>query len=106
MNTYLSLAIATLLLIGSGCTRATDSASPVEAASLTTCPEPRPQVCTREYLPVCASRDTGIRCVTTPCPSAEWKTYGNACDACSDPKVLGHRAGACDTAGSPVEAAE
>ena len=61
------------------------------------CKDPRPQICTREYRPVCATRDTGVRCVTTPCPATELKTYGNACSACGDPKVLGYRAGACKT---------
>ena len=59
------------------------------------CKSPRPEVCTREYRPVCAQRDTGIRCVTAPCPSSEWVTLGNACSACSELKVLGYRAGAC-----------
>ncbi|GAB3537863.1 hypothetical protein GCM10027343_02080 [Noviherbaspirillum agri] len=66
-----------------------------EPENLTQCRDPRPQMCTREYKPVCASRDTGVRCVTTPCPSTEWRTYGNACDACSDSKVSGYREGAC-----------
>lgn len=66
-----------------------------ESEKLTQCRDPRPQMCTREYKPVCASRDTGVRCVTTPCPSTEWRTYGNACDACSDHKVSGYREGAC-----------
>ena len=61
----------------------------------TQCPEQRPQMCTREYLPVCATRDTGIRCITAPCPSAEEKTYGNACSACADVKVIEFRTGAC-----------
>ena len=60
------------------------------------CEDPRPQMCTREYRPVCALRDTGIRCVTIPCPSTEWKTYGNACDACADVDVIGHLPGACE----------
>lgn len=62
----------------------------------TRCEDPRPEMCTREYLPVCALRDTGVRCVTTPCPSIEWKTYGNACDACADADVIGHVRGACE----------
>lgn len=62
---------------------------------LTSCPEQRSPICTREYLPVCATRDTGIRCITAPCPSSEEKTYGNACTACADVKVVGHRPGAC-----------
>jgi len=60
------------------------------------CTEPRPQVCTREYRPVCARRDTGVRCFTTPCPATELKTYGNACSACGDPKVYGYVPGACE----------
>ena len=61
----------------------------------TVCREPRPEMCTQEYRPVCADRDTGVRCVTTPCPSTEQVTYSNACTACSDPKVMRHRPGAC-----------
>lgn len=63
---------------------------------VTTCPEQRSQICTREYFPVCATRDTGIRCVTTPCPSSEEKTYGNGCTACADEKVMEYRIGACE----------
>lgn len=79
----------------SGC-----AAAPQPPAALTDvdtrCEDPRPEACTRDYRPVCALRDTGIRCVTIPCPSTEWKTYGNACDACSDADVIGHLPGACD----------
>jgi len=63
----------------------------------TECEDPRSEMCTREYRPVCAKRDTGIRCVTTPCDSTEWVTRSNDCTACSDPSVLGHRPGACPT---------
>lgn len=59
------------------------------------CSEHRPQICTREYLPVCATRDTGIRCITTPCPSTEQVAFGNACTACADSKVSEYRSGAC-----------
>ena len=59
------------------------------------CVEPRPELCTKDYRPVCALRDTGVRCITTPCPSTEWKTYSNACSACSDPDVMGYKNGAC-----------
>jgi hypothetical protein len=47
------------------------------------------------YLPVCATRDTGIRCITTPCPSTERKTMSSACSACSDPRVVSHVKGEC-----------
>ncbi len=61
----------------------------------TTCTDPRREMCTREYRPVCADVDTGIRCIKAPCPSTEKKTYSNACTACADKKVMGHRPGAC-----------
>jgi len=49
-----------------------------------TCPEPRPQICTREYNPVCARLQDG-----------SVKTYATGCTACSDPAVRGYRPGAC-----------
>ncbi len=60
------------------------------------CADPRSPICTQDYLPVCGLRDTGIRCVTTPCDSTEWKTYSNACTACSDTSVERYRPGACE----------
>lgn len=60
------------------------------------CKEPRPQACIEIYRPVCAVRDTGIRCITTPCPSIERVTYGNACSACADKAVFAYKAGACE----------
>ena len=63
------------------------------------CAEPRPQACTRDWRPVCGLRDTGVRCVTTPCPSWETRTYGNACTACADPAVARWRPGECQTEG-------
>ncbi len=64
------------------------------------CEEPRKPMCTREYRPVCAEVDTGVRCVKEPCPSSERKTYSNACTACADEKVTGYFAAACDTLGT------
>lgn len=64
----------------------------------TTCTEPRPEMCTKDYRPVCATVDTGIRCITTPCPSTEQRTYGNACSACGDEKVISHVPGECAAA--------
>lgn len=63
-----------------------------------TCPEQRPQVCTMDYRPVCATRDTGVRCVTAPCPSSELKTFSNACTACADPKVISYTPDECGPA--------
>ena len=51
----------------------------------TACGEPRPQVCTMDYNPVC-----GLR------PAAERRSYGNACGACADPAVVAHVPGTCE----------
>ncbi len=59
------------------------------------CKSPRPDICTQEYLPVCATRDNGIRCITTPCPSTENATYSNACSACADADVFHYRPEEC-----------
>jgi hypothetical protein len=66
-----------------------------DAPKSVACTDPRPQLCTMEYAPVCATRDTGVRCITTPCPSSELKTYSTGCTACSDAKVSSWVQGAC-----------
>lgn len=50
----------------------------------TVCVEPRPQVCTQVYQPVCATRRDGSA-----------RTYGNSCQACGDGAVISHRPGPC-----------
>jgi hypothetical protein len=52
-------------------------------------------MCTKEYRPVCAEVDNGVRCVTTPCDSTDQKEYATGCVACSDPKVQGYWPVAC-----------
>ena len=51
---------------------------------LVACEEPRPQLCTMQFDPVCGL--TGHN---------QYKTYSNACSACSDASVPGHSPGAC-----------
>ena len=48
------------------------------------CTDPRPQVCTRDYRPVCGTRRDGTR-----------QTYDNACGACADANVVSHIPGPC-----------
>ena len=62
----------------------------------TLCKSPRRQVCTKIYRPVCANVDTGIRCVTTPCPATTKVTKSNACTACADEKVISYVKEACN----------
>jgi hypothetical protein len=89
--------LAAPLCMGAGCGPPRSAPSALESARDTVeCVDPRSPICTQDYRPVCGLRDTGIRCVTTPCDSTEWKTYSNACSACSDPSVERHRPGACE----------
>jgi hypothetical protein len=55
----------------------------------------RPEICTREYLPVCGLREVEAADGAT---SREWKTYSTGCTACSDPSVIGYVEGACPEA--------
>ncbi|MCG6939424.1 MAG: hypothetical protein LJE83_14790 [Gammaproteobacteria bacterium] len=54
------------------------------ALDIILCEEPRPQICTREYNPVCAKLQDG-----------SVKTYATACTSCADSKVKGYTTGAC-----------
>lgn len=51
----------------------------------TVCRDPRPELCTMEYRPVCGDR------------GGELRSYSNGCSACSDTAVSRHRSGACDS---------
>jgi len=55
------------------------------AKVFTPCTDPRPQLCTREYNPVCAKLI-----------DASKKTYATGCTACSDQKVSGYYPSACE----------
>jgi len=81
MRYYLSIIVFTLFTFA-GVVMAEEKVTEKE---FTTCPEPRPQMCTREYRPVCAKLDDG-----------SMKTYSNGCTACTDPKVVGYYQGACE----------
>ena len=88
--------LSLLVVLLAACSGATDPSERVEPGEgFVECVVPRPEMCTKEWRPVCGLRDTGIRCVTTPCDSWETKTYGNACTACSDKAVYGWRPGEC-----------
>lgn len=50
------------------------------------CEDPRPEVCTMDYRPVCGYAESGH------------KTYSNACTACSDIAVVGYTDGECQSA--------
>ncbi|MDX2446581.1 MAG: hypothetical protein QNK29_05200 [Desulfobacterales bacterium] len=48
------------------------------------CIEPRPEICTQEYVPVCGYLEDGSQ-----------KTYSNACSACSDKKIIRYKVSSC-----------
>ena len=51
---------------------------------ITECEDPRPQVCTMIYDPVCGTRGDGTR-----------KTYASDCSACSNADVISYEKGEC-----------
>ena len=55
-----------------------------QAAQPRLCEDPRPQVCTMDYRPVCANLSDGTR-----------KTYSNGCGACADAAVVSWSEGEC-----------
>ena len=54
------------------------------ALDLILCEKPRPEICTREYNPVCGTLQDGSN-----------KTGATACTSCSDPNVVGYKVGVC-----------
>ena len=76
-------AVILLLLTGlmTGCA---SNATTDTLSNLTRCPDQRPQICTREYNPVCAQLS-----------DASTRTYATGCTACADENVVGWVAGEC-----------
>lgn len=85
-------------VLSMGCATPQESPPP---PTMTECGTPRPQMCTYIYDPVCGAILTGVQCITTPCPATEYKTFGNACNACADSRTTGYMAGACEAATLP-----
>ena len=56
----------------------------IDVEELVICTEPRPQVCTMDYNPVCGQLQ-----------DCSFKTYSNGCGSCSDSAVVGYREGEC-----------
>ncbi|MBL1275463.1 MAG: hypothetical protein COB30_005200 [Ectothiorhodospiraceae bacterium] len=71
-----------------------DTDSP-DSTKTTICSEPRQQFRTMIYMPVCATRETDKKCITTPCDTTETKTYSSPCSACADINVISHTQDAC-----------
>jgi hypothetical protein len=71
-------------VIALACTSGNKPDLSMDESATTQCVDPRPEVCTRDYRPVCGASAKGAI-----------KTYGNACEACSDDTVVRHSAGEC-----------
>jgi len=68
------LYLMTTLLLVSGC-----QSSPVQIENKLVCKNPRPEICTMNYLPVCGFDSNN-----------KSRTYSNACGACSDKNVVSY----------------
>ena len=66
-----------------------NSSPPAPVVSGTPCTEPRPQVCTMEYAPVCATLVKG--------GTAD---YSSGCNACADDAVSSYEQGQCYSGGA------
>jgi len=81
----LLFAQAIMLFIITGCASNAEKAnSQTDTKAFTACTDPRPQICTMQYDPVCAKLEIGS------------KTYATDCTACSDHAVRGYYPGACE----------
>jgi hypothetical protein len=75
-----------LVAVTSGCAATGDPPPPRDdSPDLVACSDPRPQMCTMQYDPVCARLGSG--------DTAAWKSYSNGCTACSNPAVSAYRPG-------------
>lgn len=72
------------LLASLGACSSNPSESTMLPAAANLCEQPRPQVCTMQYLPVCGTlNDGGV------------KTFASGCSACSDARVVSWVEGEC-----------
>lgn len=76
--------IALLVFMGSAFSCASSGEPQLEQDAVR-CTTPRPQICTADYRPVCA----------TLAEAKETATYANGCSACGDARVISHLPGEC-----------
>lgn len=72
-------------MLGTACPSSPPEQATAPVPRLTRCEDPRPELCTADYNPVCGLLADGT-----------YKTYSNGCSACADAAVSGHRPGACE----------
>ncbi|PWQ95202.1 hypothetical protein [Leucothrix arctica] len=63
------------------------------------CSDPRPEICTQQYDPVCGTRHVPRPCgkgmICAAVMTTAKKTYSNSCSACSNDDVQSYTKGAC-----------
>jgi len=82
------LPVISLGILAAGCATSSDEKIDLNepgALDIILCEEPRPQICTREYDPVCATLKDGST-----------RTGATGCTSCSDSEVVGYKVGACE----------
>ena len=80
----LERALISLLMVLSLASCSASGSQGVADQALTQCLDPRPQICTADYRPVCAVLADGRR-----------EEFSNGCSACSNPEVHGWIADPC-----------
>ena len=88
-NSFLLFFLSLLLVTCATTSNEKNDINEPGALDLIICEEPRPQICTREYNPVCGKLQDGSTV-----------TGSTGCTSCSDPKVVGYKMGACEIVSS------
>jgi len=83
MHTIYRYSFVALLTGLGGCTAYTSESTQLTGLA-NVCKDPRPQICTMEYRPVCATLT-----------DASVKTFASGCSACSDAQVVSWVEGEC-----------
>ncbi|MCU7835770.1 MAG: hypothetical protein KZQ83_11045 [gamma proteobacterium symbiont of Taylorina sp.] len=80
MNNQYRIILVSLLVLVVSCAN-----NEIQGVNENVCKDPRPQLCTMDYTPVCALLQND-----------QYKTYSNACSACSDSSVISYTNIACE----------
>lgn len=86
MNVNKVVLLVLLSALVSSCAAYSKKTADSTAAKLIVCKDPRPQICTTEYNPVCARYNDGRK-----------KTESTGCIACGNHEVTGYIMGVCKT---------